>query len=657
MLEGFDDQWIHVGNRRYATYTRVPPGRYTFRVKASNGDGVWNELGTAVRVRVIPPIWRTSWFLALLALCIIGGVWEVDRYRSRLTRVRANLLEQNVRERTAELVREIAERKEVQKQLAAAHRTALQATQSKSDFLANMSHEIRTPMNGVLGMVQLLMDTELNAEQHDYAKTIRSSGNALLGIINDILDFSKMEAGKLEIEPIPFDLQVAISEVADLLSPKASGQGIELVLHYHPDAPRYLVGDAGRIRQVIVNLAGNAIKFTKEGHVLIEVQAMPSEGDESVVKVSVHDTGIGMEKATRDRMFESFSQADASTTRMFGGTGLGLAISKQLVEVMGGEIGVESVPGVGSVFWFTLRLPRTEPTVSGPVPEVDLSHLRVLAVDDLEVNRRILSEQLGSLGMRPEVAASGPEALECLRAGVASNDPHAIAVVDYQMPGMDGAQLGHAIKADESIADTVLVLLTSSGQRGDARRLGEAGFAGYLSKTTCRDTLRDVLATVWADAQTGRLDVRLVTRHSVAEARAGFSEWSVPDAARPERRVLVAEDNIVNQKVAKRMLEKLGCVVDVAANGEEAVDMWSKLPYDLVLMDCQMPELDGYAATGVIREREADGLRTPIVAMTANAMEGDRDRCLEAGMDDYIAKPIRVEICREMLERWVRASA
>jgi len=476
-----------------------------------------------------------------------------------------------------------------------------------------------------------------------------------LSIINDILDFSKVEAGRLAIEPIPFDLQVAVSEVADLLAPRASQQGIELALQYHPDAPRHLVGDAGRIRQVILNLAANAIKFTNEGHVLIEVRGLPSNGEEAAVKILVHDTGIGIDPEVGERLFKSFSQADASTTRKFGGTGLGLAISKRLVELMGGEIGVESVLGEGSVFWFTLRLARSEPISSGPVPDVDLGHLRILAVDDLKVNRRILCEQLKAMGMRPDVASSGTGALTMLRAAEAAGDPYAIAVLDFQMPEMNGERLGALIKADELIADTALVLFTSAGQPGDAKRMEKAGFAGYLTKTTSVETMRDVLATVWANAKSGRMDVRLVTRHSVAEARAAAETPRTEGADAPELRVLIAEDNIVNQKVAKRMLEKLGCVVDVAANGEEAVDMWSKLPYDVVFMDCQMPELDGYAVNAQIRERENGDSHTPIVAMTANAMEGDRERCLDAGMDDYLAKPVRVEVCREVLERSVMA--
>ncbi len=471
-------------------------------------------------------------------------------------------------------------------------------------------------------------------------------------MINDILDFSKVEAGKLTIEPIPFDLCVAVEDVADQMAPLADEKGIEIVLDYQPEPGRYVVGDPGRVRQVLTNLVSNAVKFTNEGHVLVTVEAQASQESQTIYRIAVEDTGIGTDAKRIDSLFEPFTQADASTTRVFGGTGLGLSICKQLVELMGGEIGATSQPGEGSCFWFILPLPFDASAPEPPADRPSLRGVRVLIVDDLEVNRRVLHLQVGRWGMRDVRVGSGQAALDCLREAAAGGDPFGIALIDQQMPVMDGHGLTQAIKADPLIRDTVIVMVTSIGLRGEAQEMFDAGLAGYAVKPVHATDLMDILATAWNGRDTAR---GLITRHTVAESRAASE--APPAAAAPlsaasiPARVLVAEDNSVNQKVAILILKKLGCSVDLAADGEEAVSMSAESPYDVIFMDCQMPQMDGYEATAAIRSREEG--HTPIVAMTANAMEGDRERCLQAGMDDYVAKPISAGTIRGALERWV----
>jgi CheY-like chemotaxis protein len=468
-------------------------------------------------------------------------------------------------------------------------------------------------------------------------------------VINDILDFSKIEAGRMVIESFPFDLRLVIEEVNEMLSPKTDDGRLDLVLEYPPDVPRHFIGDAGRVRQVLTNLVGNAVKFTQDGHVLVTLHCESQDGEKAQIRVSVEDTGPGIPADKMDRLFGKFSQVDGSTTRKSGGTGLGLAISKQLVNMMGGEVGVTSQFGRGSTFWFTLPLQLDAQPQAEPVPVAELRGLHVLIVDDNEVNRRVLREQIGSWEMRSDSYEGALQALQALREARAAGDPHQVALLDYQMPEMDGAMLAAAIKTDPLLSETVLIMLTSVGRWSEVRHMQGASIDACLVKPVRQSQLLSTLAATWAKKlQNGHATKTSVVR----EIPTPISKLAGRFAGMPVR-VLVAEDNPVNQKVAVRMLERVGLRPDVAGDGREAVTMCAFLPYDLIFMDCQMPEMDGYTAAAEIRKRQRPDGRVAIIAMTAEAMEGARERCLAAGMDDYIAKPVRLEDMTEALKKWV----
>jgi signal transduction histidine kinase/ligand-binding sensor domain-containing protein/CheY-like chemotaxis protein len=677
-MDGFQEEWIEAGTERKASYTNLNPGRYVFRVMGSNNDGIWNEKGAAIEIIINPPYWATLWFRTIAALIIIGSVYSLFRIRVNAIKRQKVKLEEQVRQQTAEVVAQkeilqgqaehlqtlnsqlqaqtdfletvndeleqqkdeiIRQREKAEKareEAEQARQEAERANQAKSIFLATMSHEIRTPMNGVLGMTSLLAETAQSAEQQEYTETIRTSGDALLTVINDILDFSKIESGSLELDYHGFDMRQCLEEVMDVFSTKAAEKGLDLVYQIDYKIPAQIVGDGHRLRQILINLVSNAMKFTQQGEIFVEIELQGTEKDQLHLAFHVRDTGIGIPQDKISRLFKAFSQVDSSTTRKYGGTGLGLIISQRLVELMGGVITVESQEGVGTTFSFTINTTISQEPIRqyAHFNTVGNEGKRVLLVDDNMTNLTILKTQLEQWNLSPTLASAGQQALEILALPEERFD---LVITDMQMPDMDGTQLSQHIKAKH--AHLPIILLSSVGD--ESKKKYPELFAAVLNKPAKQQQLSRVI----------QLALRPEGTVIIAEAQKSKQILSEEFAEKYPLRILIAEDNPVNQKLAIRVLNKLGYKkIDIAQNGREALEKFAQEFYEVILMDVQMPDMDGLEATRQIRENKNE--HTVIIAMTANAMQGDREECIRAGMDDYIGKPIKFETLMSLLEKW-----
>ena len=632
MLQGFDDGWHDVGTMRHVTYTNLDAGRYVLNVKAVTSDGVPTLAGFSIPVSVAAAPWETPFAYSLYAaaaLLLLWLAWRVHRKKLQREAEYSHRLERAVEERTNQL-----EERNLELQI---------ASQAKSDFLARMSHEIRTPMNGMMGMTQLLLGTDLGDKQHRFAQTIKKSAESLLDIINDILDFSKIEAGRLELDNVEFNVSDLVDETVELFSGAACDKGIELICSTPPGKMVAAIGDPQRLKQVLVNLLGNAIKFTQDGEVVLRYTLVETGGENLKFRFEVSDTGVGIRPDNLSMIFKSFSQEDGSTSRRFGGTGLGLAICKQLVEMMHGEIGVQSTPGNGSCFWFTVTLPKASPAWLSRKVSLRLANLKVLVVDDNVTSSNVVNDYLSALGVHAVMAGSGYEGLKCLESA-ARTLPFDLVLLDAHIGDMSGMTMSKAIRssANVRIRGAKIVLMSAAAETLDKAEWMSAGIDDCLPKPIRQSMLYESLLML--TASTGAFQARKVER-----------DVDKDQFERLEGNVLLVEDNPVNQAVALGMLEELGCDTVVAINGKDAIDHVSKEEFDVVLMDCEMPVMDGFEATAAIRGHSDGTSDVPIIALTANAVDGDRERCLASGMQDYLSKPITVDALHGTLKKWLPA--
>ncbi|MGI6461906.1 MAG: response regulator [Candidatus Hydrogenedentales bacterium] len=580
-------------------------------------------------------------------------VLEEVRRRDRDLQDAQAQLEQRIVQRTQNLQRQLQEKDTTCRSAIAMKEAALEATRAKSEFLTNTSHEFRTPMNGVIALTDLLLETELTATQRHYVETIQRSGRALMSLVGDILDYARIEAGRLTITPIPFDLEVTITDVVELLVPRAEEKGLALIMRYAPNAPRRLIGDAGRVRQILTNLIGNAIKFTHQGHVLVNAECLGLDEERAILRIAVEDTGIGIPQSRLNGVFRQFVQADDATYQYYGGTGLGLPIAHKLSHMMGGRIGVKSTVGEGSRFRVTLpfALDR-EAAVAPPDDATDLHGLPVLLADPSQMNRRILHEQLSSWGLHVETVSNPEKVLTGMRNVARKGTPFQLTLITHQPDAMDALVLAESIQADPQLRGTVLVMLSRTGLRGEAVAAAEAGFTAYLSGVFRSSEFHDMLRAAWS-AHENKLDTGLITRHTIAEAREKSTDEELSAKPYINANILVVDDEPVNQEVAREVLKTLGCRVTVASNGQEGLECYRQDQFDAVLMDCEMPVLDGYAATRAIREWEGKAAHVPIIAMTGHASELEQKKSIAAGMDAHFVKPVEPAMLMELLMRWL----